>query len=107
MRPEFDRVWQIALEFYDDLRAFHECVPNMLNENGIYTWFNGLGATNQFFQDIYCNVSEIDLREFGLSTEYIDMPVSTWAEQGVWDGVRQKYWVLDNYKLPICKFLEQ
>ncbi|CAO3607694.1 unnamed protein product [Mucor fragilis] len=94
-------------EFYDDLRAFHDCVPNMLNENGIYTWFNGLGATNQFFQDIYCNISEIDLREFGLSTEYIDMPISTWAEQGVWDGVRQKYWVLDTYKLPICKFLEQ
>ncbi|KAL7314657.1 Arginine N-methyltransferase 2 [Mucor circinelloides] len=94
-------------EFYDDLRAFHDCVPNLLNENGIYTWFNGLGATNQFFQDIYCNISEIDLREFGLSTEYIDMPISTWAEQGVWDGVRQKYWVLDTYKLPICKFLEQ
>ncbi|CEP13049.1 hypothetical protein [Parasitella parasitica] len=94
-------------EFYDDLRSFHDCVPNMLNENGIYTWFNGLGATNQFFQDIYCTVSEIDLREFGLSTEYVEMPISTWAEQGVWDGVRQKYWVLDTYKLPICKFLEQ
>ncbi|KAI8637933.1 S-adenosyl-L-methionine-dependent methyltransferase [Parasitella parasitica] len=91
-------------EFYDDLRCFHDCVPNMLNENGIYTWFNGLGATNQFFQDIYCTVSEIDLREFGLSTEYVEMPISTWAEQGVWDGVRQKYWVLDTYKLPICKF---
>ncbi|KAI9468935.1 MAG: ankyrin repeat family protein [Benjaminiella poitrasii] len=92
-------------EFYDDLRAFHECVPKILNEKGIYTWFNGLGATNQFFHDIYCNVSEIDLREFGLSTEYVVMPISTWAEQGVWDGVRQKYWVLDTYKLPICKFL--
>lgn len=79
----------------------------MLNENGIYTWFNGLGATNQFFHDIYCNISEIDLREFGFSTEYIVMPTSTWAEHGVWDGVRQKYWVLDTYKFPICKFLEQ
>ncbi|KAI8875685.1 S-adenosyl-L-methionine-dependent methyltransferase [Backusella circina FSU 941] len=94
-------------EFYDDLRSFHECVPNILNSGGVYTWFNGLGATNQFFQDIYCNVSEIDLREFGLSTEYIEMPISTWAEDGVWDGVRQKYWVLDTYKLPICKFLDQ
>lgn len=94
-------------EFYDDLKAFHECVPKMLHPDGIYTWFNGLGATNQFFQDIYCEVSEIDLREIGLSTEYVDMPISTWAEQGVWDGVRQKYWVLDTYKLPICKFLKQ
>ncbi|KAG2215548.1 hypothetical protein INT46_000354 [Mucor plumbeus] len=94
-------------EFYEELRTFHECVPNMLKENGIYTWFNGLGATNQFFHDIYCNISEIDLREFGFSTEYVVMPTSTWAEHGVWDGVRQKYWVLDTYKLPICKFLEK
>ncbi|OBZ86680.1 Protein arginine N-methyltransferase 2 [Choanephora cucurbitarum] len=94
-------------EFYDDLRAFHECVPNIMNEDGLYTWFNGLGATNQFFQDIYCQVSEIDLREFGLSTEYVEMPIDTWAEQGVWDGVRQKYWVLDTYKLPLCKFLKE
>lgn len=94
-------------EFYDDLLAFHVCVPKMLKKSGVYTWFNGLGATNQFFQDIYCNISEIDLREIGLSTEYVEMPIATWAEQGVWDGVRQKYWVLDTYKLPICKFLEQ
>ncbi|CAO3666063.1 unnamed protein product [Rhizopus microsporus] len=93
-------------EFYEDLRAFHDCVPNILQHDGVYTWFNGLGATNQFFHDIYCEVSEIDLRDFGLSTEYIEMPISTWAEQGVWDGVRQKYWVLDTYKLPICKFLQ-
>ncbi|KAG1050380.1 hypothetical protein G6F43_007345 [Rhizopus delemar] len=94
-------------EFYEDLRAFHEYVPNILLEEGVYTWFNGLGATNQFFHDIYCEVSEIDLREFGLSTEYVVMPIDTWAEKGVWDGVRQKYWVLDTYKLPICKFLKE
>ncbi|KAI8369058.1 hypothetical protein BD560DRAFT_397885 [Blakeslea trispora] len=79
----------------------------LLLMDGLYTWFNGLGATNQFFQDIYCQVSEIDLREFGLSTEYVEMPIDTWAEQGVWDGVRQKYWVLDTYKLPLCRFLKE
>ncbi|KAI9246497.1 S-adenosyl-L-methionine-dependent methyltransferase [Phascolomyces articulosus] len=93
-------------EFYDDLRAFHDAVPNILNESGIYTWFNGLGATNQFFHDIYCRVSELDLHDFGLSTEYVDIPIGTADEKGVWDGVRQRYWVLDTYKLPICKFLE-
>ncbi|CAO3609300.1 unnamed protein product [Cunninghamella echinulata] len=93
-------------EFYDDLRAFHDAVPNILNSDGIYTWFNGLGATNQFFHDIYCRVSEVDLRDFGLDTEYIDMDIPTADEKGVWDGVRQRYWVLEKYKLPICKFLQ-
>lgn len=94
-------------EFYDDLHNFHEAVPNILNEDGIYTWFNGLGATNQFFHDVYCRISEIDLREMGLSTEYIEMKISTADEDGVWDNVRQRYWVLDTYKLPICRFLTQ
>ncbi|KAF7729657.1 hypothetical protein EC973_004030 [Apophysomyces ossiformis] len=93
-------------EFYDDLRAFHDAVPNILNTDGIYTWFNGLGATNQFFHDVYCRVSEIDLHEFGLSTEYVTMDIATADEKGVWDGVRQRYWVLDTYKLPICKFIQ-
>ncbi|ORZ17958.1 arginine N-methyltransferase 2, partial [Absidia repens] len=91
-------------EFYDDLRAFHDAVPNILNTDGIYTWFNGLGATNQFFHDIYCRVSEVDLREFGLDTEYVEMEIPTADEKGVWDGVRQRYWALDKYYLPICKF---
>ena len=61
-----------------------------MNEGGIYTWFNGLGATNQFFHDIYCRVSELDLHDFGLSTEYVDIPIGTADEKGVWDGVRQR-----------------
>ncbi|CAO3623849.1 unnamed protein product [Cunninghamella blakesleeana] len=91
-------------EFYDDLRAFHIAVPKILKKDGIYTWFNGLGATNQFFHDIYCRVSEVDLHDIGLDTEYTDMDIPTADEKGVWDGVRQRYWVLEKYKLPICKF---
>ncbi|KAJ2958538.1 hypothetical protein NQZ79_g5891 [Umbelopsis isabellina] len=93
-------------EFYDELRNFHDAVPNILNSDGVYTWFNGLGATNQFFHDVYCRISEIDLREMGLSTEYVQMKIPTADEDGVWENVRQRYWVLDTYKLPICRFLE-
>ncbi|RUP45146.1 S-adenosyl-L-methionine-dependent methyltransferase [Jimgerdemannia flammicorona] len=74
-------------EFYDDLRKFHSTIPNMLSPNGIYSWFNGLGATNQFFHDVYCRISELDLRELGLSTEYVEMATPTADERGVWDGI--------------------
>ncbi|KAG2173436.1 hypothetical protein INT44_008788 [Umbelopsis vinacea] len=108
MEQSFDGIFFDTYgEFYDDLHNFHEAVPNILNEDGIYTWFNGLGATNQFFHDVYCRISEIDLREMGLSTEYIEMKISTADEDGVWENVRQRYWVLDTYKLPICRFLTQ
>lgn len=78
------------LEFYDDLRKFHASVPNILHSHGIYTWFNGLGATNQFFHDVYCRISELDLRDLGLSTKYIEMATPTADEKGIWDGIRQR-----------------
>ncbi|OZJ05539.1 hypothetical protein BZG36_01672 [Bifiguratus adelaidae] len=76
-------------EFYEDLHAFHEHVPNLLNPGGTYTFFNGLGATNQFFHDIYCRISEIDLKELGLGCEWVEMDVPSAGEDGVWEDVRQ------------------
>jgi protein arginine N-methyltransferase 2 len=91
-------------EFYDDLKSFHERAVDLLKADGVYTWFNGLGATNRFFHDVYCRISEMDLRDMGLSTEYVEIPFNA-DEEDIWNGVRQRYYVLDSYRLPICRFL--
>lgn len=88
-------------EFYEDLRAFHEIVPNHLEEGGIYSYFNGLGATNQFFHEVYNRISELELGEMGFTVVYEEMDIGLKEEE--WNGVNRAYWTLDKYYLPICR----
>ncbi|GJJ72499.1 type IV protein arginine methyltransferase [Entomortierella parvispora] len=88
-------------EYYEDLREFHEIVPNHLEEGGIYSYFNGLGATNQFFHAVYNRISELELGEMGFTVEYEEMDIGLKEEE--WNGVKRAYWTLDKYYLPICR----
>ncbi|KAF9348814.1 hypothetical protein BGX26_012806 [Mortierella sp. AD094] len=88
-------------EYYEDLRTFHEIVPNHLEEGGIYSYFNGLGATNQFFHAVYNRISELELGDMGFSVEYEEMDIGLKEEE--WNGVKRAYWTLDKYYLPICR----
>ncbi|CAG8472499.1 17534_t:CDS:2 [Acaulospora colombiana] len=91
-------------EFYQDLREFHEEVVNFLRSDGTYSFFNGLGATNAFFHDVYCRIAEMHLAGVGLQTEFIEIPMDP-SEEGIWEGIKSRYWTLDTYRLPICRFL--
>ncbi|KAF9917284.1 hypothetical protein BX616_001454 [Lobosporangium transversale] len=88
-------------EYYEDLRAFHEVVPNHLEEGGVYSYFNGLGATNEFFHAVYNRISELELSEMGFTVEYEEMDIGLKEEE--WNGVKRAYWTLDKYYLPICR----
>ena len=88
-------------EVYDDQREFHENVPCLLKPGGVYSFFNGLGATNAFFHDVYCHIVDLEFRRFGISTCYerVDIDVSSAT---LWEGVKRQYWNLPFYNLPIC-----
>ncbi|KAJ9649068.1 Arginine N-methyltransferase 2 [Coniosporium tulheliwenetii] len=94
--------------FAEDYKAlkefFSEYVIGLLDpsggkegEGGRFGFFNGLGADRQ--------VVEIDLMEAGLETEWEEVRVPNLDEAGEWAGVRRRYWALDTYKLPTCKFI--
>ena len=92
-------------EFYQDLKQFHNHLPDLLkDETSIYSFFNGLAGSNPFFHDVYCAIAEMDLAEFGIATRYEKIEVPTSIEDDkVWDGVSRRYYSLKNYNLPICK----
>ncbi|KAK4205226.1 putative arginine N-methyltransferase [Triangularia verruculosa] len=97
-------------EDYSQLRMFFtELIPGLLDSNGIFGFFNGLGADRTICYDVYTKVSELHLADAGLDVEWkvIDVDMSRLAEegQGEWEGVRRRYWTLDKYRLPICTFL--
>lgn len=66
-----------------------------------FSFFHGLAATNQFFYHVFTRVAELDLRDIGLNTEWTTLPMN--VEEVVWEGVKRKYWTLDQYFLPLSK----
>ncbi|CAO2654288.1 Nn.00g110210.m01.CDS01 [Neocucurbitaria sp. VM-36] len=110
----FDAIYfDTFAEEYKALREFFtEYVIGLLDpaggsdgEGGRFGFFNGMGADRQVVYDVYNKIVEIDLFEAGFDTEWETIPVPNLDEQGEWEGVRRKYWVLDKYKLPTCSFI--
>ncbi|CAG8690832.1 4996_t:CDS:2, partial [Cetraspora pellucida] len=93
-------------ELYEDFREFNNELPNFLKPEGIYSFFNGLGATNPFFHDVYCRIAEMHLASVGFQTKFIEIPIDLSSEK-IWEGVKRRYWTLNTYRLPICRFLTE
>jgi protein arginine N-methyltransferase 2 len=95
-------------EDYSALKNFFsEFVPGLLNDGGAFGFFNGLGADRRVCYDVYTRVVELDLRDAGLEVEWEDVLVGPLGGEGEgeWYGVRRRYWVLEGYRLPTCRFL--
>ncbi|KAF1930253.1 arginine N-methyltransferase 2 [Didymella exigua CBS 183.55] len=100
-------------EEYKDLREFFtEHVITLLDpsggpagEGGKFGFFNGMGADRQIVYDVYGKIVEMDLFEAGFDTEWETVQVPDLDEQGEWEGLRRKYWVLKEYRLPTCSFI--
>ena len=51
----------------------------------------------------YTRVVELDLFEAGFDTEWETIHVLD-TDKEAWKDVKRRYWVLKDYKLPICSF---
>lgn len=115
LQPENDPEGEIAMKLgvfdaiyfdtysqdYQDLRAFFECLPNVLSgPDARFSFFHGLAATNRFLYEVYTRVSELDLREIGLVTAWETLYPR--VAEDTWNGVKRKYWTLAQYYLPIA-----
>ncbi|KAH6691163.1 putative arginine N-methyltransferase 2 [Leptodontidium sp. MPI-SDFR-AT-0119] len=95
-------------EDYAQLKLFFtEVIPGLLDSEGAFGFFNGLGADRRVCYDVYCKVVEMDCLEAGLDVEWTDVDVDALGGEGEgeWEGVRRRYWVLERYRLPVCRFL--
>ncbi|KAK6581843.1 hypothetical protein PZA11_005540 [Diplocarpon coronariae] len=97
-------------EDYAQLKFFFtEFLPGLMDGEGRFGWFNGLGADRRVCYDVYCKVVEMHLMEAGCDVEWsdVEVPVEDMGKEGEgeWNGVRRRYWVLEKYRLPVCRFL--
>lgn len=95
-------------EDYLQLKMFFtEYVVGLLDPEGKFGFFNGLGADRRVCYDVYCRVVELDLCDAGMDVEWTTVPVEGLGGEGEgeWKGIRRRYWTLDQYRLPTCSFI--
>lgn len=102
----FDAIYYDAYaESYRDLHEFFEAVVSLLKPDGIFSFFNGLGADRYIVNDVYSVVVSLDLAGFGMDVNYLTIPVN--LDEETWKDTKTgRYWELDRYLLPVCKFVE-
>lgn len=102
----FDAIYYDTFaESYSDFRDFFtEYVIGLLESEGKWSFFNGMGADRQISYDVYQKVAEMDLLEAGFDVEWHDMDIPELDSE--WEGVKRKYWNVKKYRLPVCKFVD-
>lgn len=86
-------------EDYSQLRKFFtEYIPGLLDQNGIFGFFNGLGADRRVCYDVYTKVVEMHMAEAGMDVDWneidVDLKGLEEAGKGEWEGVKRRYWTL-------------
>ncbi|ORY57486.1 arginine N-methyltransferase 2 [Pseudomassariella vexata] len=97
-------------EDYSQLRMFFtDYLLGLLEEDGRFGFFNGLGADRQICYDVYTKVVEMHLSDAGMDVEWLEMQVDMQGLEaegkGEWQGVKRRYWTLDKYRMPVATFM--
>ena len=102
----FDAIYfDTFAESYSQFRDFFsEQVIGLLEQHGKFGFFNGMGADRQISYDVYQKVVELDLFEAGLDVCWQEIEVP--QLEGQWEGVKRRYWNIDSYRLPVCRFMD-
>ncbi|XBW35470.1 hypothetical protein QEN19_001043 [Hanseniaspora menglaensis] len=92
-------------EHYKDMLELYDTIIGMIKyENGVFSFFNGLGSDCVFFYDIYKDLVKMDLFEkYGLKCDYKNMVVDT-INEGTWDGITKNYFDCPVFYHPMITF---
>lgn len=97
-------------EHYSDMLELFDYVVGLMKPNGVFSFFNGLGADRQVIYEVYRKLVEIDLGNYGLRCEFqeVEVPKATLSKNGesVWDGVRRSYWLCPVFYHPEARFID-
>jgi len=92
-------------EHYKDMLQLFDTICGLLSFDGIFSYFNGLGADRQICYDVYKQVALFNLKDYGFDIEFEQIPVQ--VSNNTWDNIKREYFKLDTYALPIVKFADQ
>ncbi|KAI6033105.1 hypothetical protein F5J12DRAFT_798743 [Pisolithus orientalis] len=105
---KFDVVYNDTFaEGYQELHKFFKLLPDLMaGSEGRYSFFNGLGATNALFYDVYSRVSECHLSDIGAEVRWSSVQVDSGEDQERWGRTRE-YFTQPVYRLPIAQLKQK
>lgn len=97
-------------EHYQDMLELFDFVVGLLKPHGVFSFFNGLGADRQVIYEVYKKLVEIDLVNYGLKCDFIEVEVPEQTlkkgDDSVWDGIRRAYWLCPVFYHPEARFMD-
>lgn len=91
-------------EHYADMLELYDYVVGLLKPRGVFSFFNGLGADRQVVYDVYKELVDLDLANYGLTCRFEPVPVPASDMENVWDDVKRLYWACPTYYHPQALF---
>ncbi|SCU88639.1 LAFA_0E13784g1_1 [Lachancea sp. 'fantastica'] len=99
----FDAIYYDTFsEHYSDMLELYDTVVGLIKPDGVFSFFNGLGADRQVCYDVYKRVVEVDVQNYGMKCDYTTI---TLPENPNWDEVRRSYFSCDKYYHPEIRFV--
>lgn len=91
-------------EHYADMLELYDYVVGLLKPQGVFLFFNGLGADRQVVYDVYKELVDLDLSNYGLTCKFEPVAVPAENMANVWDDVKRLYWACPTYYHPQALF---
>ncbi|CAK9435331.1 uncharacterized protein LODBEIA_P57040 [Lodderomyces beijingensis] len=97
-------------EHYSDMLELFDYVVGLLKPDGVFSFFNGLGADRQVIYEVYKKLVQIDLENYGLRCRFKEMrvPPELFKKGGesIWDDIKRSYWSCPIYYHPEATFMD-
>ncbi|QLQ78360.1 hypothetical protein HG537_0A06070 [Torulaspora globosa] len=88
-------------EHYNDMLDLYDLVVGLLKPDGVFSFFNGLGADRPLCYDVYNKIVALDLQDYGLNYQYTTVSVPTDKQ---WHSVKRSYFNSNYYYHPSIQF---
>lgn len=90
-------------EHYEDMLDLYDIIVGLIKPEGVFSFFNGLGADRQICYDVYKKIVEIDVATYGMKCEYQTINIGTQLPD--WKDVKRSYYNCDYYYHPRISFI--
>ena len=90
-------------EHYEDMLDLYDVIVGLIKPEGVFSFFNGLGADRPLCYDVYKKIVELDVSMYGMKCEYTTVQIGSALPD--WKDVKRSYYNCDYYYHPRITFI--